>query len=61
MAAYKVMPRNKNAGEFYVLAQLAKREYIAGKTDDGQTLIDVIATDEETLRTVLFCSKSSKI
>ena len=33
-----------NAGEFYVLAQLAQRGYIAGKTDDGQTLIDVIAT-----------------
>ena len=41
-----------NAGEFYVLAQLAQRGYIAGKTDDGQTLIDVIATDPETLRTV---------
>jgi len=41
-----------NAGEFYVLAQLAQRGYIAGKTDDGQTLIDVIATDDETLRTV---------
>tara|TARA_Y100001968_G_C18999966_1_gene545417 strand:- start:115 stop:306 length:192 start_codon:yes stop_codon:yes gene_type:complete len=23
-----------NAGEFYVLAQLAQRRYIAGKTDD---------------------------
>ncbi len=35
------MTRNKNvgnAGEFYVLAQLAQRGYIAGKTDDGQTL-----------------------
>ena len=41
-----------NAGEFYVLAQLAQRGYIAGKTDDGQTLIDVIATDPETLKTV---------
>ena len=41
-----------NAGEFYVLAQLAQRGYIAGKTDDGQTLIDVIATDETTLKTV---------
>ena len=50
------MTRNKNvgnAGEFYVLAQLAQRGYIARKTDDGQTLIDVIATDEETLRTRL--------
>ena len=49
------MTSNKNlgnAGEFYVLAQLAQRGYIAGKTDDGQTLIDVIATDDETLRTV---------
>ena len=49
------MTSNKNlgnAGEFYVLAQLAQRGYIAGKTDDGQTLIDVIATDEDTLRTV---------
>ena len=41
-----------NAGEFYVLAQLAQRGYIAGKTDDGQTLIDVIATDPETLKSV---------
>ena len=41
-----------NAGEFYVLAQLAQRGYIAGKTDDGQTLIDVIATDAGTLNTV---------
>ena len=41
-----------NAGEFYVLAQLAQRGYIAGKTDDGQTLIDVIATDPESLNTV---------
>ena len=49
------MTSNKNlgnAGEFYVLAQLAQRGYIAGKTDDGQTLTDVIATDDETLRTV---------
>ena len=49
------MPSNKNlgnAGEFYVLAQLAQRGYIAGKTDDGQTLIDVIATDPESLNTV---------
>ena len=47
--------RNKNlgnAGEFYVLAQLAQRGYIEGKTDDGQTLIDVIATDPDTLNTV---------
>ena len=41
-----------NAGEFYVLAQLAQRGYIAGKTDDGQTLIDVIATHPATLNTV---------
>ena len=41
-----------NAGEFYVLAQLAQRVYIAGKTDDGQTLIDVIATDPETLKSI---------
>ena len=41
-----------NAGEFYVLAQLAQRGYIAGKTDDGQTMIDVIATDPESLRAV---------
>ena len=41
-----------NAGEFYVLAQLAQRDYIAGKTDDGQTLIDVITTDPESLRAV---------
>ena len=47
------MTSNKNlgnAGEFYVLAQLAQRGYIAGKTDDGQTLIDVIATDESVAR-----------
>ena len=41
-----------NAGEFYVLAQLAQRGYIAGKTDDGTTLIDVIATNPDTLSTV---------
>ena len=33
-------------------SQLPQRGYIAGKTDDGQTFIDVIATDEETLQTV---------
>ena len=41
-----------NAGEFYVLAQLAQRGYIAGKTDDGTTLIDVIATNPDNLSTV---------
>ena len=49
-----------NAGEFYVLAQLAQRGYIAGKTDDGQTLIDVIATDPETLNTVNIQVKTTK-
>ena len=47
--------KNKNlgiAGEFFVLAQLAQRGYIAGKTDDGTTLLDVIATDPDTLNTV---------
>ena len=48
-----------NAGEFYVLAQLAQRGYIAGRTDDGQTLIDVNATDPETLRTVNIQVKST--
>ena len=48
-----------NAGEFYVLAQLAQRGYIAGKTDDGQTLIDVIATDPETLKSVNIQVKST--
>ena len=48
-----------NAGEFYVLAQLAQRGYIAGKTDEGQTLINVIATDPETLRTVNIQVKST--
>ncbi|RNC87593.1 MAG: hypothetical protein ED554_11825 [Synechococcus sp. YX04-3] len=48
-----------NAGEFYVLAQLAQRGYIAGKTDDGQTLIDVIATDPGTLKTVNIQVKST--
>ena len=33
----------------FLLAQLAQSGYIAGKTDDGQTLIDVIATDPERL------------
>ena len=41
-----------NAGEFYVLAQLCQRGIIAGKTDDGQTLIDIIATDPASLETV---------
>lgn len=41
-----------NAGEFFVLAQLAQRGFIAGKTDDGQTLIDVIATDPNTLNAI---------
>ena len=41
-----------NAGEFYVLAQLSQRGIIAGKTDDGQTLIDIIATDPVSLVTV---------
>ena len=41
-----------NAGEFYVLAQLAQRGYIAAKTDDGQTLIDVICTNPDTLQSV---------
>ena len=48
-----------NAGEFYLLAQLAQRGYIAGKADDGQTLIDVIATDPETLKTVNIQVKST--
>ena len=42
----------RNAGEFYVLAQLAQRGFIAGKTDDGQTLVDVIATDSNTLKAI---------
>ena len=57
------MTSNKNlgnAGEFYVLAQLAQRGYIAGKTDDGQTLIDLIATDEASLRTVNIQVKAYK-
>ena len=49
-----------NDGEFYVLAQLAQRGYIAGKTDDGQTLIDVIATDPETLRAINIQVKATK-
>ena len=49
-----------NAGEFYVLAQLAQRGYIAGKTDDGQTLIDIIATDPETLRAVNIQVKTTR-
>ena len=58
------MARNQhsigNAGEFYVLAQLAQRGYIAGKTDDGQTLIDVIATDPDTLNTVNIQVKTTR-
>ena len=57
------MSRNKNvgnAGEFYVLAQLAQRGYIAGKTDDGQTLIDIIATDSETLKSVNIQVKTTR-
>tara|TARA_B100001173_G_scaffold282785_1_gene267883 strand:+ start:357 stop:833 length:477 start_codon:yes stop_codon:yes gene_type:complete len=58
------MPKNNhsigNAGEFYVLAQLAQRGYIAGKTDDGQTLIDIIATDPETLKAVNIQVKTTK-
>ena len=56
------MTRSKNienAGDFYLLTQLAQRGYITGKTNDGQTLIDVIATDEETLRTVNIQVKST--
>jgi len=41
-----------NAGEFYVLAQLAQRGFIAGKTDDGQTLVDVIVTSPGNLKSV---------
>ena len=41
-----------NAGEFYVLAQLAQRSYIVGKKDDGQTLIHIIATQPDTLNRV---------
>ena len=49
-----------NVGEFYVLAQLAQRGYIAGKTDDRQTLIDIIATEPETLRAVNIQLKTTK-
>ena len=54
--------RNKNignAGEFQALAQLAQRGYIARKTDEGQTLIDVIAREEEPLRTINIQVKST--
>ena len=50
-----------NAGEFYVLAQLAQRGYIAGKTDDGQTLIDVFTTEPDTLNTVNIQVKTRNI
>ena len=49
-----------NAGEFAVLSQLAHRGYIAAKTDDGQTLIDVIATDPETLGSINIQVKTTK-
>ena len=42
-----------------MLAQLAQRGYIAVKTDDGQTRIDVIATDTVTLKTVNIQVKST--
>ena len=63
LRASELMQKNNhsigNAGEFYVLAQLAQRGYVAGKTDDGQTLIDVIATDPETLLSVNIQVKST--
>ena len=34
-----------NAGEFYVLAQLAQRGYIAGETDDGIKLKSILLTN----------------
>ena len=49
-----------NAGEFYVLAQLAQRGYIAGKTDDGQTLIDIIATNPSSLKAINIQVKTTK-
>ena len=49
-----------NAGEFAVFSQLAHRGYIAAKTDDGQTLIDVIATHPETLRSINIQVKTTK-
>ena len=45
------MTSNKNlgnAGEFYVLAQLAQRGYIAGKTDDEEAK-DLIELDQSRL------------
>ena len=39
---------------------LAQLGYIAGKTDDGQTLIDVIATDPDTLNTVNIQVKTTR-
>ena len=64
LRASELMQKNNhsigNAGEFYVLAQLAQRGYIAGKTDDGQTLIDIIATDPETLRAVNIQVKTTR-
>ena len=64
LRAGELMQKNNhsigNAGEFYVLAQLAQRGYIAGKTDDGQTLIDIIATNPETLRAVNIQVKTTR-
>ena len=48
-----------NAGEYHVLSQLSRRGYIAVKTDDGQTLIDVIATAPDTLETAHIQVKTS--
>lgn len=43
------------------MAQLAQRGHIVGETDDGQTLIDVIATDPDTLRAVNIQVKTAKV
>ena len=51
----------EEAGQFAVVVGcVAQRGYIAGKTDDGQTLIDVIATDPDTLNTVNIQVKTTR-
>ena len=50
-----------NASEFYMIDQLAQHGYITGKTDDSQTLIDVIATDPETLKSINIQAKTRNV
>ena len=48
-----------NAGEFYVPSSACPARLHRRQDDDGQTLIDVVATDPETLKTVNIQVKST--